>query len=165
MRERGKGTIEAARAAALNGEPTMTLRVRGPVFLRRCVRKGLRSMSVARLQWRVHVEGDPIADVPLRDLGRSHVLAWVDRVANRCVTDRRGRRTLARGTVQSILNLLRAVLTFATGHRPRGSRARGSPRGPVVQVGALLTPPGEMDRRRAKMERECSRAIRQGGTG
>jgi integrase len=84
---------------------------------------GQRAAKSYRSVWRAHVEHDPLGAVPLREVTRQHVAAWVVELASRTpqpghrhgdhVATERAKRPIAKGTAQNALNLLRVVLEDA----------------------------------------------------
>ena len=107
--------LEAARAALFSGDdaPRLTLRAWGMRVLDRRESEGYLSVDDDRLRWSAHIEKDPIADLPLVALTRRDVFEWLDRLCAKFAQDRRGRRKLAKGSLQNALNLLRAALEMA----------------------------------------------------
>ena len=74
---------EAVRALAATGQGsvgTMTLRAWGPTWLKSREADGIRGHKEEGYVWSRHVLGHAIADVPLRELTRKAVLAWMNDV-------------------------------------------------------------------------------------
>jgi hypothetical protein len=115
--------LEAARAEIFSGDdaPRLTLRAWGLRFLDRREMEGYRSVDDDRNRWRQHVDGDPIADVPMAAIVRRDVLEWLDRLCAKWSVDRRHRRKLGKTTIQNILNLLRAAFEMAVERQVLGS--------------------------------------------
>lgn len=80
----------------------ITLGQYGPGFLARREQAGIRAIRTDRAIWSKHIDGDPIAEIPLVDLRRRHIMEWLDR-----------RTGLAHRSRIKLLNLLRTGLRDA----------------------------------------------------
>lgn len=93
-----------------------TLATFGPAFLdHRETVQGARAIVTDRSRWRVHVEGAPLARIPLRELRRSDIERWVDGLEG------------APRTKRNALNLLRRALD-------RARREKLLPENPAIGV-------------------------------
>lgn len=108
----------AARDAAPTGPKT--LRAWGKTWLEGRETDGIRGIVQERSVWDRHVLAHPIADLPLREITRRQVLAWMDAVrATKAVVSARGgghretTRPVSRRVVLHALHLLRGALHAA----------------------------------------------------
>ncbi len=105
--------------------PTLTLGGYGEGWLdRRELSREHRAIDTERSLWRTHVEGTPLADMPLRVVTRKHVKAWVDalKAKKARAAHRRGdtpeaprftERPLSRSVIRQALVLVRQALQAA----------------------------------------------------
>ena len=106
-----------ARGAAPTGP--LTLRAWGKTWHAKRVADGIRSADKEHLVWCARVAESELGDLPVRELTRQHVLAWLDRVRASKVhrPSRNGLvatdATIARGTVRHALHVLRSALQAA----------------------------------------------------
>ncbi len=120
----------------------MSLKSWGDTWHAQRVAEGIRSVAKEKLVWEARVARDELGAMPLRDVTRQHVVAWLARVcASKVVRSARGRgrietdRPVSAGTVRHALHVLRSALHAArdAGHLvgdptlgvkvPKGKRA------------------------------------------
>jgi integrase len=116
-REEAEAMLDAARRAAKEERIVdgVTLRTWAGRALDRRERQGLRAVKRERSRWKIHVDGDELADLPVRDIQRKDVQRWLDRRLGARTQGARAKRgrTVSRQTVQNALTLLRSVLEDA----------------------------------------------------
>jgi integrase len=113
-RELDAAIYELVSAGALG----LTLKSFGPGWLAERRKAGLRSCGTDESRWHRHVASHPIAAVPMRNVTRTDVKAWLDDIVQKKVAPGRGHksapnRKLSRSMIQGTLNLLRSALATA----------------------------------------------------
>lgn len=119
-REEGDALLAQARGELATGahERALTLRGWAPRVFDRRELEGVAGVAGERGTWATHVENAAIASMPLVELRRGDVLAWLDVICAKRIQGaharghRRGKR-LSRSRVQNTLNVLRLVLAAA----------------------------------------------------
>lgn len=119
-REEGDALLAQARGELAGGahERALTLRGWAPRVFDRRELEGVAGVAGERGTWATHVEPAAIASMPLVELRRVDVMAWLDVLCAKRIQGahargkRRGKR-LSRSRVQNILNTLRLVLAAA----------------------------------------------------
>ncbi len=102
---------EAKFYAAVTRDTGETLAAFGDKVLdRRELGNAVRDPDTDRSRWDTHVAGDPLGEVPVREVRRRDVVEWLERVEAK-PSPRGGR--LSKQTAKNTLNLLRVVLRHA----------------------------------------------------